>query len=109
MTILDSLIDSLRNRDEDFELTDEGSIDKYIGVLIKDINNSSFEMIHPFLVQRIIVSLSFYENKTIGRINPVGKPLLNRDLDICPINHKWIYRGAVCMLSHLENGVRPEI
>ena len=66
-------------------------------------------MIHPFLVQRIIVSLSFYENKTIGRINPVGKPLLNRDLDICPINHKWIYRGAVSMLSYLENSVRPEI
>ena len=44
MAIVDSLFDYLRDGDEDFELTDEGSIDKYIGVLIKDINNKSFKV-----------------------------------------------------------------
>ena len=64
MAIVDSVIDSLRDGDEDFELTDEGSIDKYIGVLIEDINYISFEMIQSFLVRRIIASLSLDENKT---------------------------------------------
>ena len=109
MAILDSVIDSMCNEYEDFELTDEGSIDKYIGVLIKYINNSSFEMRQPFLVRRIIASLSLDENKTRVCNTPFGKPLLNRDLDICPRKHKWIYRGAVGMLSYLENSLRPEI
>ena len=59
-----SVTDYLHDRDEDFELTDEGSTDKYIGVLIEDINNNSFEMRKSFLVRRIIASLSLDENKT---------------------------------------------
>ena len=109
VAIMDSVIDSLRDRDEDFELTDEGSIDKYSGVLIKDINDSSFEMSHPFLVRRIIASLSLDENKTRGLNTPVGKPLLNRDLDVCPRKHKWLYQEAVGMLRYLANSVRLEI
>ena len=42
MHMVDSVIDSLRNGDKDFKLTDEGSIDKYIGVKIDDINKDSF-------------------------------------------------------------------
>ena len=57
MEIVDSVIDSLHDGDEDFELTDEGSLEKYIGVLIKDIDDTSFEMIQPFLIRRIIASL----------------------------------------------------
>ena len=57
MTIVDSVIDSLLNRDEDFELTNEVSTNKYIGVPIEDINNNSFKMRQPFLVRLIIDSL----------------------------------------------------
>ena len=35
-------------------MTDEGSIDKYLGVLIKDIDENSFEMSQPFLIRRIM-------------------------------------------------------
>jgi hypothetical protein len=45
---------SLQDGDEDFELTDEGSIDKYLGVLITDLDNRSFKMSQPFLARRII-------------------------------------------------------
>ena len=109
MHMVDSVIDSLRDGDEDFELTDEGSLDKYIGVLITDIDENSFEMSQPFLIRRIISFLSLDENKTRGRNTPVGKPLLNRDLDGIPRKHPWLYRGAVGMLSYLANSVRPEI
>ena len=109
MKTVDAVINSLRDGNEDFELTDEGSLDKYIGVLIKDISSNSFEMSQPFLIRRIIASLSLDENKTRGRETPVGKPLLNRDLDGSPRKHVWLYRGAVGMLSYLANSVRPEI
>ena len=64
MAIVDSVINLLCGGDEDFELTDEGSLDKYIGVLIKDIDERSFEMSQPFLVRRVIAALSLDENKT---------------------------------------------
>ena len=109
MAIVDSVIQSLRDGQEDFELTGEGKIDKYLGVMIKDINENSFEMSQPFLIRRIIQFLSLDENKTRGRDTPVGKPLLNKALDGSPRKHQWLYRGAVGMLSYLCNSVRPEI
>ena len=99
----------LRDGDEDFELTDEGSLDKHIGLLIEDIANTSFKMSQPFMIRRIIASLSLDEHNTRRRKTPVGKPLLNRDLDGCSRKHKWLYQGAVGMLRYLSNSVRPEI
>ena len=66
-------------------------------------------MSQPFLIQRIIDFLGLQENKNKGRDTPVGKPLLNKDLDGCPQKHTWLYRGAVGMMSYLCNSVRPEI
>ena len=109
MHVVDSVIKSLQEGEEDFELTDEGNIDKYLGVMIKDINEKSFEMSQPFLARRIIQFLSLDEDRTSSRDTPVGKPLLNRDLDGIDRKHTWIYRGAVGMLSYYCNSVRPEI
>ena len=54
MEIVNSDIDSLHDSDEDFKLTDKGSLRKYIGILIEYIDNTSFEMSQPFLIRRII-------------------------------------------------------
>ena len=56
--MVDFVIYSLRDGDEDFELTDEGILYKYIGLPIKYNNDSSFKTSQPFLVRRIIASLS---------------------------------------------------
>ena len=61
------------------------------------------------MIRQIITSLSLDEHETRGSETPAGKPLLNRDLDGFPRNHKWLYRGAVGMISYLANGIRPEI
>ena len=105
MRTVDSVIDSLQTGSEDFELTDEGSIDKYLGVKIDDIDENSFEMSQPFLIRRIIEFLGLEEHKNKGRDTPVGKPLLNKDLDGRPRKHLWLYQGAVGMMSYLCNSV----
>jgi len=91
MAIMDSVISTLKEGHEEFELVDQGSIDKYLGLLIRD------------------EFLSLDKNKTKGRDTPVGKPLLNHDLDGVPRKHMWLYIGGVGMLSYLANSVRPEI
>ncbi len=109
MTDFDAVISSLHVGPKKFQLINQGSIYKYLRLLITDINSGTFEMSQPFLVCRILQFLSLDENKTKGRDTPVGKPLLNHDLDGVPCKHPWLYHGAVGMLSYLGNSVRPEI
>ncbi len=84
MAIADSVISSLKEGDEGFQLIDQESIDKYLGLLIQDIDFTTFEMSQPFLVLRILEFLSLDENKTNGHDTPVGKSLLYQDLDGVP-------------------------
>ena len=78
MKIVDLVISLLKCGRENFDLVDQGSIDKYLGLLIRDIDSSTLKMSQTFLIQRILDFLSLDENKTKGKETPVGKPLLNR-------------------------------
>jgi hypothetical protein len=42
MTIVDAVISSLKGGNENFDLVDQGSINKYLGLLIKDIDSTTF-------------------------------------------------------------------
>jgi hypothetical protein len=44
MVRIDELITSLHGGDKNFVLQDKGSIDKYLGVNIKQIDKNSFEL-----------------------------------------------------------------
>ena len=105
MAIVDAVISSLKEGHNDIELVNQGSIDKYLGLLIRDIDANTFEMSQPFLICCIPDFLSLDKNKTKGRDTLVGKPLLNRDLDGVPRKHTLLYHGGVGMLSYLANSV----
>jgi hypothetical protein len=109
MAIVDAVISSLKGGNQNFVLVDQGSINKYLGLLIKDIDSTTLEMSQPFLICQILEFLLLDEDKTKGLDTPVGKPLLNWDLNGIPCKHLWLYQGAVGMLSYLANSVRPEI
>ena len=59
--MLDDFIHSLENGVEKFEFTDEGPIDKYLGVEIEKLNGSEFILCQPFLIDRILSTLSVVE------------------------------------------------
>jgi hypothetical protein len=101
MANVDSVISSLHESTENFQLVDQSSIDKYVGLFIRDINATSFKISQTFLICWILGLLSLDEHKTKGHETPVGKPLLNRDLGGVPCKHTWLYQGAVGMLSFL--------
>ena len=42
MAIMDSVISSLKEGHTEFELVNQGSIDKYLGLLIRDIDANTF-------------------------------------------------------------------
>jgi hypothetical protein len=64
MNCIDELITSLHGGDENFVLQDEGYIDKYHGVNIRQIDKNSFELLQPFLIEQIASFLGIADGKT---------------------------------------------
>jgi hypothetical protein len=113
MKEIDDFVKSMQNGSENFILTDEGDIDKFLGIEIKQLDDKRFEMAQPFLIERICRTLGLLGNDWDVAANtkntPVGKPVLNKDLSGKPRKLKWKYRTAVGMLSYLQGNSRPEI
>ena len=106
---IDNLIKPLHRGDENFKFTDEGSIVKYLGVDINQIDSDSFAMTQHFLIDRLLSLLGLDKGRTNSKMNPVGKPLLNRDLDGVDMKYDWKYRSAIGILTYLTGSVRPDI
>ena len=98
---------------ENFKLTDEGGVNKFLGVEITHLNDNSFELSQPFLIDRILSYLGLckneFETDTNSTSTPVAKGLLHRDLDGKLRKYMWKYCTAVGMLSYLQNTSHPEI
>ena len=113
MNEIDSFVKSMMEGPEQFFLTDEGDIDKFLGIDIRHLSENKFEIVQPFLIDRIVTLLGLANNEfdvsTNGKATPVGKPLLSKDLEGKPRKLKWKYRTAVGMLTYLQGNSRPEI
>ena len=101
------MILSLHESDKNVVFADEGNINKYLGVDIKKIDDKSFEMTQPFLIERITALLGVDNGRTHEKLTPIGKPLLSKDLNGVERNYTWGYRSAIGMLTYSTGGVRP--
>ncbi len=90
-------------------MQDEGPIDKHLGVDIRQLDESYFELTHPFLIERITKFLGLDNGKTNEKLTPLGKLLLNKDLDRVPRKYDWEYQGGRGMLTYLTGSVQPDI
>ena len=110
MKDIDSFIYSMQHGSENFILTDEGDVNKFLGIEITHNKDYSFEMSQPFLIDRllsllVLVNNEFYTSTT----TPVSKGLLSRYLAGKPRKLSWKYCTAVGMMSYLQGYTRPEI
>ncbi len=87
----------------------KGSIDKYLGVNIKQIGANTFELAQPFLIKRITTFLGIKKGESNEKLTPVRKPLLNKDLQGVPRKYDWEYCRAISMLMYLTGSVQPDI
>jgi hypothetical protein len=88
---LNALVTSLHNGNKNFALQDKGSIDKYLGVVVSQADGTSFQLTQPFLIGCIMQLLGIDKGKTNKKFTPVGKLLLNKDLDRVPRKYEWEY------------------
>ena len=75
----------MKDSPKGYILNDEGDINKFLGIEIKEITKNKFELLQPFLIEQIVNLLGLGQNEfdvhTNTKITPVGKPLLNKDLE----------------------------
>jgi Reverse transcriptase (RNA-dependent DNA polymerase). len=67
----EKFVDSLKNGEENFDFTEEGSLEQYLGVDIKKICSNSFEMRQPFLIDKILKFMEMIK-ATQGKCQPKG-------------------------------------
>ena len=105
-------VHSLKTGPEQFVLTEEGTLDKFLGINIQPAGPGKYELSQPFLIERLV---NFVEDGVQLDLNaketptPVGKPLLHKDSNGKSRKHSWNYRTAVGMSGYLQGSTRPEI
>jgi hypothetical protein len=104
----DLLIEALAEGHENFSFTDDGDLDKYLGVDVKRHNDGRIELTQTHLITRFLEVIG-YDDSVNSRTTPALKPLLNKDTDGLPRKTNWNYRQAIGMLNYLTSITRPEL
>ena len=104
----DELIRNLQEGEEKFTFTDDGNLEKYLGVDVKRNSNGTIGLTQPHLIERILQQLGI-DDKVNSRPTPAVKPLLHKDLDGLARKYEWSYRKLVGMLTYLQGTSRPDI
>ena len=103
----------MKNGEKNFVLTDEGDINKFLGIEMTQLDDKIFKISQPYLTDRIISFLNIDANDhnvdTNAKPTPVGKPLLHKDLSGNPRKETSNYRTAVGMMTYLQGNSRPEM
>ena len=111
MDCIDSFVESMKTGKDNFVLTDEGDINKFLGIKITQLDDKRFKVYQPFLIDPIVNFLNIdtndYGMETNTKPTPVGKPLLHKYLAGKPHKEDWNYRTAVGMLTYLQANSRP--
>ena len=104
---INDLIGKLKNK-EKLDLTDEGSIDKYLGVEIeRNPQDNSISLKQTFLIQRAI-ELTGLCNANNFDIPAVKSPL-NKDDEGTKQTSVWDYRLIIVLLNYISGSLRPDI
>ena len=105
MDRIDSFVESMKQEKEKFLLTDEGDINKFLGIEITQLDDKRFKVSQPFLIDQIVSFLNIdtndYGMETNIKPTLVGKPFLHKDLAGKPCKEYCNYRTAVGMLTYL--------
>ena len=84
MENINRFVGSMKNGDKNFVLTDEGDINKFLGIEITQLDDKRFKISLPYLIDLIIYFLNIDANdhnvETNEKSTPVGKPLLHKYL-----------------------------
>ena len=107
-SVAGDLVNSLKTGPENFILEDEGSLSRYLGVIVDRQKDGKIHLSQPNLIKRFLALVNINEHEN-PKDTPAIKPMLHRDLDGKERRYAWNYRQAVGMLGYLQGSTRPDI
>jgi hypothetical protein len=111
-TEIDDLIKSLRddpNCTTQYNVTDEGTIDDYLGVKVQRLADGRITLTQPHLIQQILDDLGFKANSKTKSTPALSTKILHRDTQSEPFAETWMYRSVIGKLNFLEKSTRGDI
>ena len=102
----------MKDTPKGFELTEEGTMNAYLGVDIYPLpNGKGFTLFQTFFIDRIIQALILDPNTTKDATNnaPAGYPLLNKDENGPARKASSKYRDIIGMLGYFQGTTCPDI
>jgi hypothetical protein len=94
-------------RKHNFDLTEEGSFTKFLGIQFDTTKDNKIVMTQKGLIQRII------ETTKLQDCNPNATPCpqvgLGSDPEGLPMKEQWSYRSVIGMMLYLTTNTRPDI
>jgi hypothetical protein len=105
-TDISALIEELKG---EFEITDEGDLKEYLGVLVEKEEDGRMKLSQPQLIQQILDDLWFNERTKPKPIPAPGGQILERDVDAEPMNDDFHYRSVIGKSNFLEKSTRPDL
>jgi len=116
MGTIENFVESLVKGPEKFLLTDEGDINKFLGIEINHHEDGSFELTQPHLIKRIVDMLKLNGNNEWGQVaksraTPSEKKILSKDSNGSRRKYEsdWKYRTAIGKLTYLQGNTRPDL
>ena len=92
----------------DFDLTDEGDVDAFLGVKIVNHEDGRITFSQPGLIQQILDDVNL-ENISKTHHTPALTKILNKAEDDEPFEASWSYRSIIGKLSYLSRNNRPDL
>jgi histone deacetylase 1/2 len=106
-------------KDLQFNVTDEGQIEDYLGVRIQRLDNGQIQMSQPHLIQQILEDLNLEQSahsqgssRYTAKTQSIPAPstvILQRDVEGESHKEKWSYRSVIGKLNYLEKSTRPDL
>jgi Reverse transcriptase (RNA-dependent DNA polymerase) len=114
---IDTVIDVIRNpcvtasgqTFKAFNITDEGTLNDYLGVKVEKLPNGAIKLSQPAIIQQILDDLGFNDKTTTKPTPAASTVFLHRDVHGQDHDEKWHYRSVIGKLNFLEKSTRPDI
>ena len=91
------------------KITDEGTLEDFLGVNITKQPNGSFELKQPHLVDQILEDLKMTSNVKEKPTPAPSSKILTHQEDSEPFDKSFHYRSVIGKLNYLEKSTRPDI
>ena len=107
---IDCFLYSMQHGSENVILTDEGDVNKFLGIEITHNKDYSFELSQPFLIDHLLSLLGMGKNEfNTSTTTTVSKGILQRDMAVNSLKVPRKYRKAVGIPSYIQGHTRPDI